>query len=260
MLGNSKKVTQKELAEAVQKSVSSDSQLVVLEPKDYNEMTDVFAEAFLEDPLATFVAGLSGRSLDENKKKELQLKCNVMMNAWINRPVLIRNKGVAFGIQDQTSGSLAGVMTLVANGSKTEAFFDILTTVIACGLPPFYTKEKENYGAHADKRLECLNALPKKKKKWMKDIKRYIYIQSLGVTSEHRGKGFGGKMLRTILGVADKMGVCLYLETESESNEALYHHFGFETLETIVLQGKNDSTNAKLTMWLMLRRPKATRA
>jgi len=122
------------------------------------------------------------------------------------------------------------------------------------------TKEKINYGVHADKRLVSLEALTKRKMKLMKDETRYIYVQTLGVMSEHQGKGYGGKLLRKILDIADSMGAILYLETESKSNEALYHHFGFETVETLDLQGKGDTTNAKLTMWLMLRRPKVLRA
>lgn len=259
MFGNSKKVTRTELVEALQESASNDPQLVLLEPKDYDEMIDVFAEAFLEDPFCTFVTGLNESSFDETKKRELQLKCNEKLHAWVNRPILVRKKGAVLGIKDPTSGSLAGSMALTPGGTKTDTLLDIITSLIAAGPPPFYTKEKENYGVHADKRLDSAVILPKRKEELMKDEGRYIYIQTLGVTSEYRGKGLGGKLLRAILGIADAMDVCLYLETESKSNEALYNHFGFETIETIELQGKGDSTNAKQTMWLMLRRPKAPR-
>ena len=260
MFGNSKKVTRVELVEALQASVSNDSQLVLLETKDYDEMINVLSEAFLEDPLATWVAGLNEGASDETKKRELQVKSNECMNAWTNRPILVRKKGAALGIKDSAGVFLAGVMTLVPGHTKTDGFWDIVTTLIAAGSPPFMTKEKINYGVHADKRLVSLEALTKRKMKLMKDETRYIYVQTLGVMSEHQGKGYGGKLLRKILDIADSMGAILYLETESKSNEALYHHFGFETVETMDLQGKGDTTNAKLTMWLMLRRPKVLRA
>ena len=90
-------------------------------------------------------------------------------------------------------------------------------------------------------------------KKQVMEDKEYIYVQTLGVKNIFQGKGYGGLLLRLLLDISRSMKVGLYLETESESNESLYKHFGFQTLETMELQGKDDTTDAKLKMWLMYR-------
>ena len=245
------KVNRKTLKDELERSLTN-PRMVLLEPKDYDGMIDVFAEAFLEDPMATYVSGLDGLDIDPTNKRERQTKCNKSFMHWVNRPILVRNKGVALGIQE--NGELVGAMTLVPGGTKTDGFFDVVTTLIATGPPPFYTSEKTNYAPFADKRLESLGELAKRKKELMKD-KDYIYVQTIGVKSAFQGKGYGGMMLKLLLDISRSMHVELYLETESESNESLYKHFGFRTLETIELQGEGDTTNAKFKGWLMHRPP-----
>lgn len=245
------KVSRKTLKNELERSLTN-PRIVLLEPKDYDGMIDVLAEAFLEDPMATYVTGLDGLAIDQTKKRELQTKCNEFFMAWVNRPILVRKKGVALGIQE--NGELVGAMTLVPGGTKTDGFFDVVTNLMATGPPPFYTSEKTNYSPFADKRLESLGELPKRKKELMKG-KDYIYLQTVGVKSAFQGKGYGGMMLKLLLDISRSMHVEVYLETESESNESLYKHFGFRTLETIELQGEGDTTDAKFKGWLMHRPP-----
>jgi len=85
----------------------------------------------------------------------------------------------------------------------------------------------------------------------MKEYKRWIYLQCIGVHSSAVGKGHGKKLLQFLIQTADLLNVPLYLETESESNEALYKHFGFRTAEKIYLCAKNDTV--KQPMWLMIK-------
>ena len=66
------------------------------------------------------------------------------------------------------------------------------------------------------------------------------------------GKGYGKRMMQLLIQTADSLKVPIYLETESEGNEAMYHHFGFQTLENLNVGVPNDtSSTANLTMWLM---------
>jgi ribosomal protein S18 acetylase RimI-like enzyme len=80
--------------------------------------------------------------------------------------------------------------------------------------------------------------------------KDFIYLFVIGVSSKHQGKGFGGKLLKSILEMADKEKLHIYLETETEENVNLYEHFGFKTIKKINLPVFN------LPFWEMVRQPK----
>src|SRR6056297_1316303 len=72
------------------------------------------------------------------------------------------------------------------------------------------------------------------RKKHMKN-KSYAYLQIIGVASENQGKGYGGKLLKELIAMTDKVELPIYLETETESNVRLYERFGFKTLEEMNL-------------------------
>jgi len=72
------------------------------------------------------------------------------------------------------------------------------------------------------------------RKKHMKN-KSYAYLQIIGVASENQGKGYGGKLLKELIAMTDKVKLPIYLETETESNVRLYERFGFKTLEEMNL-------------------------
>merc|ERR1712038_155698 len=128
--------------------------------------------------------------------------------------------------------------------------------IFKAGSPP-WEKNKKNYGSFVNKRLQAMDIIPKKRKKIMKPHPEHIYLQQVGVRREHHGKGFGGKLFRMLFATADSLRVPVYLETESEENESLYQHYGFQTAETITMSGKGDnSADAKFKMWLMVRYPR----
>jgi ribosomal protein S18 acetylase RimI-like enzyme len=59
------------------------------------------------------------------------------------------------------------------------------------------------------------------------------YLFSFGVDPEHQRKGVGGALLRHALHKVDAEHAPAYLETALESNLALYHRFGFSTVEKV---------------------------
>jgi len=75
----------------------------------------------------------------------------------------------------------------------------------------------------------------------------FAYLQIIGVASENQGKGYGGKLLREFIAVADEVKIPIYLETETESNVNLYEQFDFKTLEKMNLPVINQP------MWAMMR-------
>jgi GNAT superfamily N-acetyltransferase len=77
----------------------------------------------------------------------------------------------------------------------------------------------------------------------------FDYLMIVGVAPEHQHKGHGGTLIRALIEDSDRTGVPIYLETETEGNQRMYEHFGFETLRQIELPVVG------LPMWEMLREP-----
>ena len=58
----------------------------------------------------------------------------------------------------------------------------------------------------------------------------HYLLSPFGVEPELQGKGIGGALLRTQLEVFDANGDVCFIDTQTEENEELYKHFGFETV------------------------------
>lgn len=75
-----------------------------------------------------------------------------------------------------------------------------------------------------------------------------LFLQFVGVSPEHQGRGLGSRMLTTVLDRADTTGTPAYLEATSPDNRRLYERHGFETVGEITLpEGP--------TLWPMWRDP-----
>jgi ribosomal protein S18 acetylase RimI-like enzyme len=77
----------------------------------------------------------------------------------------------------------------------------------------------------------------------------YLYLHILGVNSKYQGRGFGGRLLRTMIEICGRLGTPIYLETETESNVRMYEKFGFRVLKKRMLPVID------LPMWEMVRQP-----
>mmetsp|Transcript_22845 Transcript_22845/g.40746 ORF Transcript_22845/g.40746 Transcript_22845/m.40746 type:complete len:258 (+) Transcript_22845:1-774(+) len=245
-------ISKEELNHALTKHLTSYSGISFLSKSDEDNALDVFADAFKEDPMIAWVAELDD---DDPNKTQKMLKLGKSMHAYVNHRHIIGARGVALGVRSNQT-NLVGCMSLSPSSCATKRqMWDDLIAMFKFGLPPMY-KEKGVYGPHSKKRLEKLEVLTKKRKDHMKGIKRWIYLQALGVSFDHHGKGHGKKMLQLLLQTADMLNASIYLETESENNESLYKHFGFQTLEVMTLRVPgDDSSTANCTMWLMRKTP-----
>jgi ribosomal protein S18 acetylase RimI-like enzyme len=58
----------------------------------------------------------------------------------------------------------------------------------------------------------------------------HYYLLTLGVSPPAQGKGTGGRLLRDLLGRAEREGKPVYLETQRPENVALYQRFGFKVV------------------------------
>jgi GNAT superfamily N-acetyltransferase len=75
----------------------------------------------------------------------------------------------------------------------------------------------------------------------------FVYLQIIGVATAMQGHGFGGTILRALVGECEQAGRPLYLETETEDNVRFYERFGFVVQRQIILPVVD------LPMWLMVR-------
>lgn len=77
---------------------------------------------------------------------------------------------------------------------------------------------------------------------------QHFYLDNLGVLASARGKGLSSKLIRPFLEMADSQKVIAYTDTVTLSNVSLYEHFGFQCVEASPVQGTDITVYA-------LRRP-----
>ena len=75
----------------------------------------------------------------------------------------------------------------------------------------------------------------------------FVYLQVIGVAPRYQGQGYGGTLLRALIEESERVGLAIYLETETESNVRMYERFGFQVLKQITLP------IVHLPMWEMVR-------
>lgn len=75
------------------------------------------------------------------------------------------------------------------------------------------------------------------KNKHIRHIDWYLY--NLSVQRDAQGKGIASKLLRPLFEFCNDEVNVLYLETNKESNVAIYEHYGFELKETTTVPGSN---------------------
>lgn len=250
MLG---KLSIKELGKALRAHLHDGSGISLLSRSDENDALEILTVAFKEDPMIEWVAGLED---DDPEKDPKTLELGRYMQAWINRRLISGSRGFALGIKDETD-ALVGIITVAPSSTAKEGIIDQIANTIKLGIPPMYNDKNGRYCKNSQKRLEGLEVLNKMRPNHMKDTKRWIYIQTLGVHPDHQGKGYGKKMMQLLRNVADSLQVPLYLETEAEHLEAMYStRFGFRTLERVnVFVPGDTSSTANLTMYLMRKNP-----
>lgn len=244
-------LTVKELTKAITAAASTSASITLLSESDENAALDVLADAFIQDPMMVWIAGLSDD--DPNRQAKMYAVIHNLMG-WVCHRLINGDRGIALGITDKGNNSLVGVMSLASSSHHKGGILDWIQSMFKFGAPPMY-KRKEDYCPSSAKRLDALSIIVKKRSHLMKDTKRWIYVQSIGVHSLHHGKGYGKQMLQLLFNVAQELNAPVFLETESKDNEGMYQHFGFRTLEVVDLfvQGDEDIESNHQKMYMMRR-------
>jgi GNAT superfamily N-acetyltransferase len=97
--------------------------------------------------------------------------------------------------------------------------------------------------------MAVLRRLGRRKKDLMPDP--HWYLSAVGVIPERQHRGLGSSLVRSGISRADRDGVAVYLETETEANVRFYEHLGFEIREQITAAGLG------IPVWSLVREPAA---
>ena len=183
----------------------------------------VLADAFKEDPLFKSIFG------DAEKNKYKYILIAKFMLRYCHK----------YGDVYASSEKFEGIMAITQDEYSYMSFWRIIRSG---SIFPFLRIGFKSFIKVAG----ALGPIDVARKKHMKN-RSFAYLQIIGVASENQGKGYGGKLLREFIAVADEVKIPIYLETETESNVNLYEQFDFKTLEKMNLPVINQP------MWAMMR-------
>lgn len=79
----------------------------------------------------------------------------------------------------------------------------------------------------------------------------YLYLLVLGVAAEFQGQGFGGRLVRGLIGESEQAGLPIYAETQREENVGWYEKLGFKLIKEVTLP------IIELPQWELIREPGA---
>ena len=187
----------------------------------------VLADAFKEDPLFKSIFG----DAEKNKYKYILIAKFMLMYCH------------KYGDVYASSEKFEGIMAITQDEYSYMSFGRIIRSG---SIFPFLRIGFKSFIKVAG----ALGPIDVARKKHMKN-RSFAYLQIIGVASENQGKGYGGKLLREFIAVADEVKIPIYLETETESNVNLYEQFDFKTIEKMNLPVINKP------MWAMMRKVNA---
>lgn len=204
--------------------------LYKVQKKDILKAGTVLADAFQHDPIWTNV--FEDEAINAQK-----------MGAWFEGSV---RYGLKYGEVYAPSEKLEGVAAWgLSDFADMTMWRMIRSGSIISGMKMGLTMAKR-----AQKMRSVFEPIEADRKANMKG-RAYIYLMIIGVASEYQRQGFGGKLLGTLIEESERVGVPIYLETETERNVRMYEKLGFKVLKQITLPVVD------IPMWEMVRGPNA---
>lgn len=196
-------------------------QVTQLRPDEYAAAGEVLGRAFEADPLWTAVLRDSAR----------RPKILVDMFTALTRATAVQGRA------EQTS-DLGGIALWHPPG-KDIGLWAMVRSGFA--LPRFVM----SLGKDRKRTIKVLRQVGGRKKVLMPEP--HWYVSAIGVEPGRQGQGVGSALMQHAITRADRDGVPIYLETESESNVGFYRHLGFAVIEEIAV------VDATVPIWLMSR-------
>ena len=194
--------------------------------KEVEKASLVLGKAFHDDPLWSQII-----QDDTERKQKLPLLFEMLLRY-----------ALRYGEVYASSENLEGIVILLPYDKADMTFWRLLR----CGVWRLL-RTGMKLGRKTGNRLEQILApMSKAQEEILKE--GYVYLQTIGVSPELQGKGFGGKLLRAIFEYADNEEIRIYLEATKE-NIPMYEKFGFQVVKEIKLP------TIDLLGWAMVREP-----
>lgn len=165
------------------------------------------------------------------------------------------------------SGDLASAAIIVEYNKKDEsriinkivdgwnavrAFFKIMTND---GLPELLSNSKHKKQAkHLEKKGQGLIKTMEEVHKTDGPDETHWYVAIVGVGPEHKGKGYGGELMKKVGDLADDAGIMCYLECGTK-NKAFYEKMGYREYSKHLIEDPVDPSTPAYEIYAMVRDP-----
>lgn len=204
------------------------SDIVILQPDDLNEASEILVRAFNNDPMF----GYLGIKVEEGRS----LVDTDALKSFVD--LILRNCQPYNSVYTIT-GDRSGVAVWVPPGKSEMSTWQFLLM-----LSIFYWK----YGWERTKRCWILFSSLDKRHRQEIDEPHWM-LSLLGVAPSDRGRGIGSLLLQPVLQQADREGLSCYLSTFNERAVSFYQKHGF----AILWQGELSKNSP--CIWTMKRKP-----
>ena len=189
---------------------------------DIEQAAEVISQAFVDDPLCTFMLPFK-RTRIITLRKFFRAYGAVNIHNQRGFGIGVPLKGVAYWMEPTKPDISMSVKSL-------GTFLPLLFTMYPIG----YLRAKAIL-----KQIDLLH------KKYAAEP--HYYLDNIGVLPAEQGKGYSSRLVRPFLARADAEKAITYTDTVTRANVALYEHFGFQCMEECPIAGTG------VTVWSFLR-------
>ncbi len=198
--------------------------LLKLSKSEIKPAVDMLTRAFWDDPLTVHLFP------DQDVRKKLF-------------PILTKfrlKQGLKYGEVYATSSKVEGLALWKHSDSVDNTLWEILRLA---GLRPIMAMGRKRL----TRMIELDRFASQRRMKYA--VVPYLHLGPVAVDPEHQGKGYASKLIRPMLDLLDRLELPCYLEAQSETNVAIYEHYGF------VILARGTLPDSDIPHWDMMRFP-----
>ena len=173
---------------------------------DVEQTAQVIAQAFIEDPLTSFMLPIKATRV-KTLLKFFRVYAEINIKA-----------GRGFGVGEPLQGVAFWKFPSQESMSISVKSLGKLLPLLITMYPIGYFR--------ARKIIDQIDVLHAKHAP-----EPHFYLDNLGVLAAARGQGLSSKLIRPFLQKADEQKVVAYTDTVTKTNVPLYEHFGFQCVE-----------------------------